>query len=67
MTWPDTTKRVLPVEDLWLRDPEWEVMQRSPSDQGEMREFWWDPIHGWVKSDGPIVQVSVPPNYLFPY
>ena len=60
-------KRELPVEDVYTRDPEWEVIQRSPADQGEGREFWWDPIHGWVKHCGPIVQVSVPPNHLKPY
>ena len=60
-------KRELPVEDLWCRDPEWEVLERSPADVGEGREFWWDPVHGWVKHEGPIIQVTVPPNYHRPY
>jgi hypothetical protein len=60
-------KRELPLEDLAIRDPEWEVLGRGAADQGEGRQFWWDPIHGWVCSTGPIVQVTVPPNHLRPY
>ena len=60
-------KRPLPVEGLLLRDPEWEVLERGAADQGEGREFWWDPVHGWVWHQGPIVQVTVPPNHLRPY
>jgi len=60
-------KRELPVEDIWLRGPEWEIMERGAADMGEGREFWWDPVHGWVAHRGPIVQVSIPPNHLKPY
>jgi hypothetical protein len=60
-------KRELPVEDRYFRDPEWEVIERGAADVGEGRQFWWDPIHGWIKRDGPIVQVQIPPRYLRPY
>jgi hypothetical protein len=67
MSTPADDLRPLPVEGLLWRGPEWEVMERGAADQGEGREFWWDPIHGWVKHQGPIVQVTIPPDYSKPY
>jgi hypothetical protein len=53
----------LPVEGM-SRDPEWEVLQEGYGQQGEGRVISWDPVHGWVKMDGPKIQVQRP---LRPY
>lgn len=61
----DPSLRPLPLEDLDIRDPEWEVLERGYG-QGpsEGRIVYWDPIHGWIKSEGPKIQVKKP---LRPY
>jgi len=55
----------LPVEDTTFRDPEWEELQRGPG-QGpsEGRIVYWDPIHGWIKKEGPVIECKRP---LRPY
>jgi len=65
--WPDPSLRPLPVEDLWARGPEWEVLLRDPTNIGEGREFWWDPVHGWIKHEGPTIEVTIPPDHTRPY
>jgi len=65
--WPDETLRPLPVEGLAERGPEWEPLGRNPADVGECREFWWDPVHGWIRHCGPTVVVTIPPDYTKPY
>jgi hypothetical protein len=58
-------KRPLPVEGLDIRDPEWEELERGPG-QGpsEGRVVFWDHIHGYIKKEGPKIQVKRP---LRPY
>lgn len=53
------------VEDATIRDPEWVEMEQSPPMPGEGRSFFWDPIHGYVKVEGPVVVVSRGP--IHPY
>jgi hypothetical protein len=61
----DPSLRELPVEDIDIRDPEWEVLERGdPTQPSEGRIVYWDPVHGWIKSEGPIVQIKPP---LRPY
>jgi hypothetical protein len=54
-------KRELPVEDISFRDPEWEVLERAAG-QGpsEGRVIYWDPIHGWLRTEGPKWIVKKP-------
>jgi len=55
----DPTQRVLPVEDIQFRDPEWEELERAAgSGPSEGRVVYWDPIHGWVMKTGPKIQVG---------
>lgn len=61
----DPDLRELPVEDIDIRDPEWELVERAPgSGPSEGRIVYWDPVHGWIKSEGPKIQIHPP---LRPY
>lgn len=48
------------VEDATIRDPEWQPIEEGPSNQGEGRKFFWDPIHGSIRVEGPVIQVKPP-------
>jgi hypothetical protein len=47
--------------------PEWELVPRSYGDSGESRQFWWDPVWGFVAHEGPIVQVDIGYRRVKPY
>ena len=51
----------LPLEGLNIRDPEWQELERGYG-QGpsEGRVVLWDPIHGWIKKEGPTMLVTPP-------
>jgi hypothetical protein len=50
----DPTSRRLPIEDIEQRDPEWEEVQQGFGTDGNIKVYW-DPIHGTIVSEGPIV------------
>lgn len=57
----DPSLRVLPVEGLNIRDPEWELLERNAgAGPSEGRDVYWDPIHGWICKTGPKIQVKRP-------
>jgi len=62
-------KRDLPVQDTLYRQPEWESLQYTygagPTDG--TRDIQWDPIHGWVKNDGPVYTYHIGQDRTRPY
>jgi len=53
----------IPVEDVDIRDPEWQDVEPGYG-QNMIRKVQWDPIHNEIKSEGPTVQISEPERPL---
>jgi hypothetical protein len=50
------------VEGTLYREPEWEPVEPGIGQPPTMREYFFDPIHGWYYSTGPkVVVVRWPP------
>jgi hypothetical protein len=56
VSWPYT----IPVEDLDNRDPEWVAVEPGYGQPPMMRDVEWDPVHGEVRSSGPVVEIKPP-------
>ncbi len=54
----------IPLENLRSRDPEWEPVEPGYGQEHMIREVEWDPVHGDIKVDGPVVQIKLPERPL---
>lgn len=53
-------RRSQAVEDTFYRDPEWETIEPGYGQPPTMRTFEYDPVHGYFRSDGPVIEIKRP-------